>query len=93
VDTVETFVNNGAFGTKESRSQWKLPMDKEGNIDALSFSAWWVWKILLILSDLANQLFQNDRDNCLADWLRTLSKYNNVLSIAFRHGDFSDEDI
>jgi hypothetical protein len=48
VETVETFVNTGAFGTEQSRSQWKLPVDKEGNIDAVSFSAWRVRKILLI---------------------------------------------
>ncbi len=67
VNTVETFVNTGAFGMEESCSQWKLPVDKEGNIDAVSFSAWRVQKILLILSNLANQLFRNDRDNRLAD--------------------------
>jgi len=93
IETFETFVNTGAFGTEESRAQWKLPLDKEGNIDCASFTAWRVHKILLILSTLAERLFVNDQSSRLADWQRMLSKYTLVLSIAFRYDDFSNEDI
>lgn len=93
IETFETFVNTGAFGTEESRAQWKLPLDKEGNIDCVSFTAWRVHKILLILSTLAERLFVNDQSSRLADWQRMLSKYTLVLSIAFRYDDFSNEDI
>jgi len=27
ISVVETFVNTGAFGIKESRSRWKIPLD------------------------------------------------------------------
>jgi len=29
VQTVENFVNTGAFGTEESHSQWKVPINKD----------------------------------------------------------------
>jgi hypothetical protein len=95
INLIETFVNTGAFGTEESRSQWKLPLDKEGNIDAISFSAWRVHKIFVILDSLAKQLFGNNQcnHNRLAAWQSMLSKYSNVLAIAFKHEEFSDEDI
>ncbi len=40
IEVVEHFVNTGAFGTAQSRAQWKLPVDKEGNVDTVTFSAW-----------------------------------------------------
>jgi hypothetical protein len=40
VDIVEHFVNTGAFGTEQSRVQWKLPINKEKNLDSATFSAW-----------------------------------------------------
>jgi hypothetical protein len=94
VDTVEYFVNTAAFGTEQSCSQWKLPLDKEQNLDTVTFSAWRVRKILLLLSDLAERLFR-DMSNaaCLPQWQNMLRIYMEVLTIAFQHEDFSDKDI
>jgi hypothetical protein len=44
IETVENFVNKGVFGTEDSRSQWKLPINKESELDQVSFTAWHVKK-------------------------------------------------
>jgi len=94
VEVVEHFVNTGAFGTEQSRSQWKLPVDKEGNVDVVTFSAWRVRKILSMLGDLADTLFNRVNNmQRLAKWQTMLRSYMEVLTIAFQHDDFADEDI
>jgi len=94
ISVVEHFVNTGAFGTAESRAQWKLPVDKEGNVDTVTFLAWRVRKNFNMLSDLADNLFrQANNTHRIEDWQRMLASYMQVLSIAFQHEDFSDEDI
>ncbi len=49
----------------------------------------------MILGDLADNLFIRCTDNLhhLPDWQRMLQSYMEVLSIAFQHEDFADEDI
>ncbi len=74
--------------------QWKLPVDKDGNLDTVTFSAWRVRKILHVLCELAVHLFRCANNiNHLADWQRMLTSYMSVISIAFQHEDFADEDI
>jgi hypothetical protein len=47
-----------------------------------------------MLSELADQLFQHANNiNRLADWQRMLTSYMTVISVAFQHDDFADEDI
>jgi len=91
VKTVENFVNAGGFGTEESHSQWKVPINKENEIEQISFTAWRVRKIFARLTTLVPQL-QLDGTR-LIDWQRMLSKYLEVIKIAFQHEDFSDEEI
>ncbi len=91
VKTVENFVNTGVFGTEESHSQWKVPINKENEIEQISFTAWRVRKIFARLTTLVPQL-QLDGTR-LIDWQRVLSKYLEVIKIAFQHEDFSDEEI
>ena len=91
VQTVENFVNTGAFGTEESRSQWKLPVNGNHEIESISFTAWRVRKILAKLSDLVPQLgIVGER---LDKWQYMLSKYLEVLKIAFQHEDFTDNEV
>jgi hypothetical protein len=44
IETVENFVNTGVFGTLESKAQRKIPINKENEIEAVSFTAWQVKK-------------------------------------------------
>jgi hypothetical protein len=91
VKTVETYVNTGVFGTDESRSQWKVPVNRDNELEAISFTAWRVKKILARLGDLVAQLrLEGDR---ISEWQRMLSKYLEVIKLAFQHEDFGDEDI
>ena len=47
-----------------------------------------------MLSGLADHLFRRaNNTNRLADWQRMLTSYMDVISIAFQHDDFADEDI
>ncbi len=93
VETVENFINTGVFGTEESRSQWKLPINKESELESVSFTAWRVKKILLKLSDLAQTLFHNNDQHRLRQWQEMLSKYLQVMKLAFQHEDFGNEEI
>jgi hypothetical protein len=89
VQVVVYFMNTGAFGSEHSRVQWKLPIDKECNLDAITFSAWRVRKILAILGDLADNLFRRANNlHRLPDWQRMLWSYMEVLTIAFQYKDF-----
>jgi hypothetical protein len=73
VETFENFINRGVFGTEQSRSQWKLPIKKELEIEAVSFTAWHGRKVRSKLSNLAKILFQ-DMDNIgLRQWQVMLS--------------------
>jgi hypothetical protein len=40
VQTVENFVNTAVFGTEESHSQWRAPINKKNEIEQISFTAW-----------------------------------------------------
>ena len=44
IRTVEHFVNTGVFGTEQSQSQWKVPINPDNEIDAITFTAWRVKK-------------------------------------------------
>jgi len=46
IEAVENFVNRGVLGTEDSRSQWKLPINNESEIEQISFTAWRVKKKL-----------------------------------------------
>jgi hypothetical protein len=47
-----------------------------------------------LLGDLADRLFRNtENEHRLPEWQNMLKSYMDVLSIAFQHEDFSDEDI
>jgi hypothetical protein len=93
IKTVENFVNRGVFGTENSRSQWKLPINKESEKEAVSFTAWCVRKVKAKLGELAEILFQ-DMDNVkLRQWQEMLSKYLHVIKLAFQHEDFGNEEI
>jgi hypothetical protein len=72
--TVENYVNTGIFGTDKSRSQWKVPINKENKIEAISFIAWGVKKILAWLSNLVAQLqLEGDRKT---EWQHMLSCFS-----------------
>jgi len=91
ISTVENYVNTGVFGTEESQGQWKIPVTAVKEIDAITFTAWRVRKILDKLSDLVPQLgLEGSR---LADWQQMLSKYLLVIKLAFQHEEFGDEEI
>lgn len=91
LEAVENFVNTGVFGTEQSRSQWKIPINGENEIEAISFTAWRVKKILARLGDLVPLIgLEGDR---LRDWQLMLSKYLEVMKRAFQHEDFSDAEI
>ncbi len=48
----------------------------------------------MILGDLADNLFRRANNlHCLPDWQRMLRSYMEVLTIAFQHENFADEDI
>jgi len=88
---VENYVNTGVFGAEESQGQWKIPVTAVKEIDAITFTAWRVRKILDKLSDLVPQLgLEGSR---LADWQQMLSKYLLVIKLAFQHEEFGDEEI
>lgn len=93
VNTVENFINRRVFGTEDSQSQWKLPINKESELESVSFTAWRVRKLLEKLSDLSQMLFQNMDDTRLRQWQEMLSKYLQVIKLAFQHEDFSDDEI
>lgn len=88
---MENYVNTGVFGAEESQSQWKIHVTAVKEIDAITFTAWRVRKILDKLSDLVPQLgLEGSR---LADWQQMLSKYLLVIKLAFQHEEFGDEEI
>jgi hypothetical protein len=93
IETVENFVNRGVFGTEQSRSQWKLPVNKEKELEQVSFTAWRVRKLMDKLCDLAAVLFQDMNDECLRQWQEMLQKYLHVIWLAFQHDNFRDEEI
>ncbi len=68
IATVENFINRGIFGTKQSRSQWKLPINEESKLETVSFSAWRVKKIMAKLSELGEILFHDMDITCLKEW-------------------------
>jgi hypothetical protein len=93
INHVENYINTGIFGTAESQSQWKLPLTKEFELETVSFSAWHVKKVLLKLGDLAEQLLGDQDPLCTIRWRQMLTKYLDVMKLAFQHEEFSDEDI
>jgi len=94
VEALEHFVNTAAFGSEQSCSQWKLPLDKEKNLNMVTFSVWRVRKILVLLGDLADRLFRDTSNvQCLPQWQNMVRSCMEVLTIAFQHEDFLDEDI
>jgi hypothetical protein len=93
IKTVEDYVNTGVFGTEDSQAQWKLPVTNESELDAVSFTAWRVRKVLARLSDLVRLLLQEQNPDRLVRWQQMLIKYINAIKIAFQHEDFSDEEV
>ena len=52
IEAVKNFVNRGVFGTEDSRSQWKLPINNKSEIEQVIFTAWREkkkWQSCLIL--------------------------------------------
>jgi hypothetical protein len=92
ISTVENYVNTGVFGTEESRSQWKLPVNKDSELETVSFTAWRVQKMLAQLSNLPERLI-HDNPERLAKWQQMLTKYLGAIKIAFQHEDFEDEEV
>jgi hypothetical protein len=90
---VEHHVNTRIFGNAESKSQWKLPVTSEFEIDTVSFSAWRVQKVMDNLGTMVEVLMRDRNPDCVVLWQEMLQKYLDVMSIAFQHEDFSDEDI
>jgi hypothetical protein len=69
-------------------------VDKNGNLDTVTFSAWRVHEILQMFDELTDHLFRcANNTNRLAGWQRMLTSYMDVIFIAFQHKDFADEDI
>jgi len=90
IRTVEHFVNTGVFGTEQSQSQWKVPINPDNEIDAITFTAWRVKKILDRLTELMPHLkLEGPR---LAQWQHMLAKYLEVLKLAFQHEEFEDPE-
>jgi len=56
VQTDESFVNTCVCGTNQSHSQWKIPINREHEIDQISFTVWRVRKIIRWLTTLVPQL-------------------------------------
>jgi hypothetical protein len=93
IATVENYINTGVFGTEESRSQWKLPLTKDSELETVSFTAWRGKKVLEKLADLAQRIFLNEDQDRLMQWQQMLSKYLEVMKVAFRHEDFLEEEV
>jgi hypothetical protein len=93
IETVENFINRGIFGTEESRAQWKLPLNSDSELETVSFSAWRVKKVMAKLSDLAEILFRDMDVTRLREWQHMLSKYLNVIRLAFQHEDFGPDEV
>ena len=68
IATVENFINRGIFGMEQSRSQWKLPINDDSELESVSFTAWRVKKIMAKLSELAEILFHDMDITCLKEW-------------------------
>jgi hypothetical protein len=93
ISIVEQYINTGIFGTRESNAQWKLPLTKELELETVSFSAWRVKRILLKLGDLAGRLLHDHDEERVIQWQTMLSKYLDMMKVAFQHEDFSEEDV
>ena len=90
IRTVEHFVNTGVFGTEQSQSQWKVPINPDNEIDVITFTAWRVKKILDRLTELMPHLkLEGPR---LAQWQHMLAQYLEVLKLAFQHEEFEDPE-
>lgn len=93
INTVESYINTGVFGTEDSQSQWKLPVTNESELDQVSFTAWRVRKVLTKLSDLARVLLEEQSPDRLVRWQQMLLKYVKAIRVAFQHEDFTDEEV
>jgi hypothetical protein len=56
---VEHHVNTRIFGNAESKSQWKLPVTSEFEINTVSFSAWRVRKVMDNLGTMVEVLMHD----------------------------------
>jgi hypothetical protein len=90
---VENYINSGVFGTPESNAQWKLPVSKESELEMVSFTAWRGNKVLDKLADIAQLILLDPETTRLRQWQSMIFKYLNVIKFAFRHEDFSDDDV
>jgi hypothetical protein len=52
-------VNTRIFGNAESKSQWKLPVTSEFEINTVSFSAWRVRKVMDNLGTMVEVLMHD----------------------------------
>jgi hypothetical protein len=93
IKTVEHYINSGVFGTEESKAQWKLPVSKELQIEQVSFTAWRGKKVLEKLADIAEHILRDEDRGRLIKWQSMILKYLEVMRFAFRHEDFSDDDV
>jgi len=93
IKAVELYINTGVFGTIDSQSQWKLPVTKDFELETVSFSAWRVKKVIARLPNLADQLLREHDAERTIRWRNMLQKYIEVMTVAFQHEDFSDDDI
>jgi hypothetical protein len=90
---LEHHVNTRVFRNAKSKSQWKLPVTAQFEIDADSFSTWRVRKVMDNLGTMVEMLLNDWNPNRVVLWQEMLQKYLDVMRLAFQHEDFSDEDI
>jgi hypothetical protein len=93
IEAVENYINCGVFGTPESKAHWKLPVSKELELETVSFTAWRGKKVIDKLSDIAHLIMLDQDQTRLRQWQTMISKYLDVMKFAFRHEDFSDDEL
>ena len=89
---VECIINTSAFGTLASASQWTLPTTDHGNeLDSITFTNWRVRKVMKQITQIAHAVIKDEhRRN---KWISMLELYIQVMKIATKREDFTDEEI
>jgi hypothetical protein len=84
IKVVGDFVNSSVFGTVESKSQWKLPLSKEKELESSSFKAWQGRKVIDYLSAIMQHILSNNDQTRLRAWQSMVLKYLQVMRFAFQ---------
>jgi len=93
IKAVEEYINSGVFGTAGSKAQWKLPVSKDKELEPVSFTSWHGRKVIDHLAAIAERILSGGDLLRLREWQQMISKYLQVMRFAFRHEDFTDDDL